>query len=688
MALLGGSPLGLIGVRSAARSTGMSYFNGGDSRNINVYNYNRGTDVYPIINLGDNKYGSVRTEEINEGTRSLFTGPTVISPYGNVGKLGTENGGGIGADKYNGINRRQLHNDQIYDTSILNILEKLSGTEAALRPADFAYLKDVGVFPNNRLMIARRFVGPHHDNIFGKGKEGVPLPMAIMIGWKPQTEDFITISFGEHWVDADADFKNVLNSLGNDFLGKTVGTKIGGGLGAVPLPGFTETLQRILFTKLGVMEDDPLVPLPSGNPNLIKEAKRRKTIGYEGAGSGLKCTVSIKFTCEWEQKFLSGIDPTIVFQDILSKIATFGTSRSSNYGLSPRFQEKMELYVNKPSQMITDFIVYIKEGLEKVKKEVAARINSIASTDGKDVNTGNAIAEMRDGFSKLGNLTEQVISRQIQKYKIELQGIGRALTGLPSTPWHVTIGNPLRPVFCSGDMYMDQDLTLTLGPTLAFNDLPSSIKAEFTLTNARPWGLQEILAKFNAGSIRVSTSIKDDNDRNAGDRENALGKMNMGVTKNGERVIGNNTLSNAASQVSSNSNIDKNIEQVAAISGNVAAGPQPQEYPTALNNYGQDIINNNLTAGASNALNNANSQLNNTQYEWSVMVDGGDSASGVATSLEDANRIINTFATGGTIVDRTIISSAIGTTKEGSSGEQIVSDATSTTPTTLQNLRF
>jgi len=60
MALLGGSPLGLIGVRSTPRSTGMSYFNGGDSRNINVSNYNKGTDTYPIINLGDNKLGSVK----------------------------------------------------------------------------------------------------------------------------------------------------------------------------------------------------------------------------------------------------------------------------------------------------------------------------------------------------------------------------------------------------------------------------------------------------------------------------------------------------------------------------------------------------------------------------------------------------------------------------------------------------
>ena len=40
MAILGGSPLGLIGVRSTpVRATGMSTFNGGSSRNINVNKY-------------------------------------------------------------------------------------------------------------------------------------------------------------------------------------------------------------------------------------------------------------------------------------------------------------------------------------------------------------------------------------------------------------------------------------------------------------------------------------------------------------------------------------------------------------------------------------------------------------------------------------------------------------------------
>jgi hypothetical protein len=91
------------------------------------------------------------------------------------------------------------------------------------------------------------------------------------------------------------------------------------------------------------------------------------------------------------------------------------------------------------------------------------------------------------------------------KYKHVLMGIVSALTGAPSTPWHVTIGNPLRPIFCSGDMYTDS-VKLTLGPTLAFNDLPSSVDIDFTLTSARTCGIDEIFRKLSTGEIRFSSS--------------------------------------------------------------------------------------------------------------------------------------------------------------------------------------
>jgi hypothetical protein len=43
--------------------------------------------------------------------------------------------------------------------------------------------------------------------------------------------------------------------------------------------------------------------------------------------------------CEWEQKFISGIDPTIAWQDIIAMVLRFGTSRGDTYGLSENLKQ-------------------------------------------------------------------------------------------------------------------------------------------------------------------------------------------------------------------------------------------------------------------------------------------------------------------------------------------------------------
>lgn len=504
---ISGSPLGLIGLRSRPNQDGMSSFNAGDSRNVNVNDYNSGRDQDTNIKKKD---GSVLRSPV-----SLFSGGSIPNFWPNVGQTGNNDKTGLDRD-YNGINRNDLHNNDIYDTSLLNIIEKLSFSKmASVRPQDFAYLKNVGVYPNNRLMIARRFLSPVKDNLLGMG--GTP-PSSILISWNPEDKDFLSMDFGEEWTEAEADFTNILNGLGGEFRTGGVGTGLGKGANILPLPGFTETLQREVLEYMGVLskgEGDS--PLPSGNPNIIKMAKRRKTFGYGQSGSGLKCNVSIKMVVEYEQKFISGIDPTIAWMDILNNVFSFGTSMSSNYGLSKKFGEKLNQWSKDPSILIDDIINGIKMGLEVFVKAVKDSVDDIKSAINrrgmapkeKSEQDIKAVDLLVNGLTKLSNSALESIKKSIQKYRVELMGVANSLSGAPSTPWHITLGNPLRPTFCSGDMYMPSDMTLTLGPTLSFNDLPTNIKVEFTLQNARPWGLQEILAKFNTGNLRTVNISKD-----------------------------------------------------------------------------------------------------------------------------------------------------------------------------------
>ena len=600
-----------------------------------------------------------------------------------------------------------------------------------MRPSDFAYLKDVGVFPNNRLMIARRFASPHHDNIFLKGL-ATGQPLAIMISWKPQGEDFVKITFGEKWEDADADFKNVLDSLGEDFLGKTLGQKIGGGLAVVPLPGFTETIQRTVLKKLGIIDDSDETPLPAGNPNLIKLAKRRQTIKSETAGSGLNCTVSIQMVCEWEQKFISGIDPTIAWQDILGKILTFATSRSNNYGLKDSFEKTITTWMDYPERIVEDMVSYIKLGLDKAITSIQEMIDGIKETLAPQDDKSKAAREKEtaeknktkleeisaEGYAqKLVDGLKDGLSRQLKKYKIAIEGIARSLSGAPSTPWHITIGNPLRPVFCAGDMYMDQDLALDLGPTLAFNDLPSNIKATFTLTNARPWGLQEISAKFNAGSIRVVTTMKDANDLNHGetlqDQIHVTPKTGSGTNPNNSnaatKAVAGAAAPGAVTGVAG-ATVPTTVPQVTPAIATVAAGPQLPPVPTFANNFNTDISTTapNLTAGAATNLANAKNSLDGvTAAANSGQAQAADLAAKATAAANAAANVAGT-ATGGAIngaiagavataqngvttVGANVSSTAAtaaGTIKESVNSQSVVPDPNSSVGTTLQNIDF
>jgi hypothetical protein len=531
--VLGGSPLGLIGVRSQVLSGQPSSFNAGKTRNISDVNkYNNEVGLRHPGTLFTGKRTIRAWPEIKAIPESKDAdGNAVPASWDTTGtkdvqyfKPGTSEGGDTSS-------RKTLHNDSVYDTSILNIIEQLANTKAELKPADFAYLKNVGVYPNNRLMIARRFASPIGDNIMMKkfkDKNGAVSDLsalAVLISWLPENSDFLDIQFGEEWEDAEADFKGVLNSLGEDIGLGNLGGIAGAAGNALPLPGFTEIFQRHFLAKLGLIEDASKNQIPAGNPNLIKSAKKRKTIGYTQAGAGLMCQVNIKMLCEYELKFISGIDPTIVWMDLLGMITRFGTSSSETYGLSKGVAAKMIGWANNPNRLISDVASSLKNAITGIVSEVRSAIDKaynaameIASTlsstsDPKKEESKTQQQEHidktkaeKDEQSKIITEIEKLFNKigegLVLKYRVRILGIVNALSGLPSTPWHITIGNPLRPVFCSGDMFTTS-VNLKLGPTLAFNDLPSSITVEFNLQNARPWGLQEIMGKFNSGYLRT-----------------------------------------------------------------------------------------------------------------------------------------------------------------------------------------
>ena len=518
MAILGGSPLGLVGVKSRPDNNGKSSLPwNGKSISVDRYNNSKTTWREYTDNPGSGDQPASKTEGAkNRSSISIFSRRNQASTFTPWPGLSTKWGDLSPDVNKEGIKPSPLHSDDLYDTSILNILKKLEGTNAELRASHFAYLKNVGVFPNNRLMIARRFETgmKSGSNIFGKGSPA----MAVMISWVKQEENFIELTFGEEWTEAEADFTAILNEFGDDFTkGSKLGEKLEGGLNSIPLPGFTETLQRFVWSKMGIFNPGAEQYIPQGEPNLIKTAKRRKLLPASEPGSGLRCSFSIKMECEWEQKFISGLDPTIAWLDIINEILRFGTSVSKTFGLSSAVQDKVMGYVNNPQKLIEDIITAVVDGVKQIKENFTTAIDDFMSSqdppeekektpaeiEADKEKQKNSFSDIVDNmFNAISDLSSTLLRNIVGKYKERILGVFSSLTGNPSGPWHISIGNPMRPIFSSGDM-LAGDVTLTLGPTLAYNDLPSSIKASFTMTPARPLGLQEIFARFNSGHLRA-----------------------------------------------------------------------------------------------------------------------------------------------------------------------------------------
>jgi hypothetical protein len=452
--------------------------------------------------------GTVRNYRVtnNKAVLSLFSrGVGQFSPYptsvdkksGNVTSINNAAG---------------IHNDDMHDTSISSIVQYCNSHPGMeLDFADFAYLKNVGVYPNNRLIIARRFPSPIGSDLTAVKVQ----PLSTLISWMNEEDaDAISIKFNEVYGDGEANFTQVLNDIGSDLKASSdqtaagnLGNIVGKAFDILPFPGFMEGVINQVMNEMGLTEHG-FGNSPFGNPNIIAQSRIRKTQDFSQSGSGLEGKFNIKMVVEYEQKFINGVDPTLVYLDIIQNALSFGTSDSS-FRFNTAFGEGVEGVIK---DMISGDIALVFSALVKLVQSILNAIVKVVSDlaeaflqgpeeDGEDDLDSGTIIDM------FAEAIKRTFGHVISKYKIRLLGIVNALTGAPSTPWHVTIGNPRKPFFSSGDMECT-DVTLTLGKTLAFNDLPSSVKLTVNFTSARNLGAQEIFNRFNTGKGRSYARTK------------------------------------------------------------------------------------------------------------------------------------------------------------------------------------
>ena len=360
-----------------------------------------------------------------------------------------------------------------------------------LKYSDFAYLKKLGVYPSNRMIVARRFpIGVGDDLLSYKNS-----PLSVVPSWIEDGKNFVDITFSEKWDDVNSvDFANQTGKVVSEYNigGDAVKSQLDKGLGIFALPGFTEWLQYYLFKEIGITNQNNLNLLPTGNPNIIRKSASRPVFEPGAQFSGLNYAFTIDINNEYEIKYIDGVDPTLIYFDIISNLLSFGTSESQ-FQFDGRFSQEARKVIDNLSS--GDF--------NTVMTQLGTLLGSLLKTTEK---IGKTVSDFVLGTLGVGDnpqtKTEALLSSQIKKYRIKFLGIINALTGSPSGIYHVTIGNPLRPLFASGDLIPEGQMKITLGSELGYNNLPTTIKFSCKLKNARPCGLQEIYKKFSPAPIR------------------------------------------------------------------------------------------------------------------------------------------------------------------------------------------
>lgn len=468
--------------------------------------------------------GIIHSEKIDY----VVDGDVISSIFSSSIKMNRTEGGGILKTTRSLGTFLSNHNDDIYDISTSNIIDRLSSiTPLSLKYSDFAYLKNYGVYPNNRLVVIRRFEAPVPDNLFSLDEE--KSPMSTIVGYADNIGDLVKISVNEEWESSKPTLTELLNEFGEDtmkavFKGKEggLGDLVNAGINAIPMGNLTKMLQRKILShpSIGIIGPNDASQLPIADPNIIRESQQRQMVGEERGGSGLMGKFNITLVTEYEQKFINGVDPTIVYLDIINNALQMGTSRSTFYlGRKDDPANKARDIINRLSKDPTGELMNwckiiwdsMKSSLEELGNFLTGKSKEDAG-DSEDVEARKKAQEkeekkgLSDMVESIGDFlktsVDLILKNIIQKYRHKLLGVITNMTGAPSTPWHVTIGNPLRPIFVSGDM-LCESVDIDPGNVLAFNNLPSTIKVTIKLKSARNLGLQEIFAKYNAGSIRT-----------------------------------------------------------------------------------------------------------------------------------------------------------------------------------------
>lgn len=456
-----------------------------DSQNYGNFGYN-----FNNSNSGGRANGN------DSWVRSKFSPTNFINYRGQKWNRGTYKPYGV-EKKIQNRNENESNIDDQHDTSILSLIKWSNGYFGGngipmmrFNAKDFAYCKDLNKYPNNRLVVLRRFAGPIGHQLFGPFG---PTPISTIVTWFPPEDGGggsrlpFQVNFNEVWQP----FSDSLFDVLKDTI-QSLKLPVGD---ITPNHPVFKTLQVKLMGRLGITPLD--VEGYFGNPNVVSSTHARPVA--TGGEDGLASDITFTIESAYEFRYVNGVDPATVMLDIIGNICKMGTS-DAVFQLTGGFGSGVMSVVNRLMNgdimgLINDIIAAVISAITQLIQDVISAIKGFATA----IAGGTGADFIKGLLTSFGQLYFQGV---LAEKKPKIMAAVAGATGQPVGAWHVMVGNPKKPIISCGDMVI-QSVVLELGNELGFDDWPTTIYATFTVKSARPMGASDIESIYNAGQQRI-----------------------------------------------------------------------------------------------------------------------------------------------------------------------------------------
>lgn len=414
-------------------------------------------------------------------------------------------------------NENNTQNPYIKLLNDFNVKSGQPGSSLTIKAADLVYLKDLGVYPINRMAILRRF--PEGSFVKEDLEEMRISPISTIIGWLKPDQNFGDISFNETWSRTNKRFDVLVKEIIDKIFKIDISQLI-------PIPDFAQGVVFELYKRIGLTsgdengiddnEDDNwgLNNIPVGDPNVLQEGPFKNP-----EGQNLQSSFSFELTTTYEQKFIGDVDPGSAMLDILDNIFTMGTSNMVFYWSekSPIIKDAIKAVDSKANNLnawwdlVSGIMIKFWDVINDLFKQVGQTVSDVLN-----LATSGDVDGLKKAYELAKQLTIKAVTATIQTiltstiaiYRFELRGSIELMTGgkNSSTPWHLTIGNPYSP-WLSTNHIIVKSATISTSTELTYNDMPQWVTAKFMCEFSRSLGKQELLRMFN-NSYRRTYSTK------------------------------------------------------------------------------------------------------------------------------------------------------------------------------------